>query len=252
MKKDKKIVVFGNSKGGTGKSTLALHVAIALIHQGRRVACLDLDAGQGTFSRHIENRKRLHPDLAAPSLEAVAEGIAEEAFTARVVALYRSHDVLVIDTPGADTPLARLGHAVADLIVTPLNDSLVDFDVLARVDPQTMRIQSPSRYSEMVWEAKKRRALANGGSIDWVVTRNRLSALESRNKREVERLLRDLAKRISFRMAPGLTERVVYRELFLKGLTLLDLREEGAGVALNLSHVAARQELRNLVDGLGL
>ena len=69
---------------------------------------------------------------------------------------------------------------------------------------------------------------------------------------DMDKLLAELAKRVGFRLAPGLGERVVYREMFLKGLTLLDIRQEGAGMALSMSHVAARQELRTLVEAIGL
>jgi len=81
------------------------------------------------------------------------------------------------------------------------------------------------------------------------VLRNRLQHLEARNMRRVGAALDDLAKRVGFRVIPGLGERVIYRELFPKGLTLLDL---GAIKEVGLSHVAARQELREMVSGLQL
>jgi chromosome partitioning protein len=104
----------------------------------------------------------------------------------------------------------------------------------------------------MVWEQKKARALADGGSIDWIVMRNRLSHLDARNKRRIGKLLEDLSKRIGFRLAPGLSERVIFRELFARGLTLFDLRRKGAGVTLTMSHLAARQEVRGLLESIGL
>ncbi len=45
---------------------------------------------------------------------------------------------------------------------------------------------------------------------------------------------------------------MIFRELFLKGLTLLDLRDPEAGVRLNMSHIAARQEVRLLLEAIGL
>jgi chromosome partitioning protein len=163
-----------------------------------------------------------------------------------------THDVVVIDTPGSDHPLSRLGHSYADLLVTPLNDSFIDLDVLAKVDPDSMKITRPSHYSEMVWDARKIRAMrGQKDGAEWFVLRNRLSTLDARNKREMERLLADLSKRIGFRSVGGLCERVIYRELFLEGLTLLDMGQ-GSGVEMSMSHVAARQELRRLVEALGL
>lgn len=254
-----KIVVVGNEKGGTGKSTVAMHLVVSLLTLGARVGSIDLDARQATLTRYVENRARLIQSgrtLPMPEHEPVPptnDPAADEARFLDVLGrLARSCDVVVIDTPGSDHPLSRLGHSYADLLVTPLNDSLVDLDVLAKVDPDSMKIARPSHYSEMVWEARKIRALrGQREGAEWFVLRNRLSSLEARNKREMERLVADLAKRIGFRPVGGLNERVIYRELFLKGLTLLDLGE-GSGVEMNMSHVAARQELRRLVDALGL
>lgn len=248
------VIVIGNEKGGTGKSTVAMHLAVSLLRAGCAVGTMDLDAGQGTFTRYIENRRRFAQaaPLPLPTHKAVMPEAGEAGLMAAFAELAAGSDFVVIDTPGADTELSRAGHALADTLVTPLNDSLIDLDVLAAVNPDTMRITGPSRYAAMVWDIKKIKALRERTSIDWVVLRNRLAHVDARNKREMERLLGELSKRIGFRPAPGLSERVVFRELFLKGLTLLDLRDPGAGAALTMSHVAARQELRALLDFLRL
>jgi len=255
------VIVVGNEKGGTGKSTLSMHLIVALLGMGLSVGSIDIDARQATLTRYLENRKarkdRTELRLTLPehvALPPTPDQAADEAgLVAAVTHLKQAHQVVVIDTPGSDHYLSRLGHSFADTLVTPLNDSLVDLDVLARVDPATMRIQRPSQYAELVWETKKQRALRGEKVVvDWIVVRNRLHALDARNKRDVEKLLADLAKRIGFRLVPGLGERVIYRSLFLEGLTLLDLRHKILGFSLNMSHVAARQELRSLVDGLGL
>ncbi|HWA43184.1 MAG TPA: division plane positioning ATPase MipZ [Hypericibacter adhaerens] len=253
------VVVLGNEKGGSGKSTTAMHLIVALLREGYKVGSLDLDARQGSLSRFIANRAENGLDLPAPrhvrleqsALDSVAAAREEEKqrFDA-VMAQMADCDFIVIDTPGSDSNLSRLGHARADTLVTPLNDSFLDLDLLARVDGQGQKIRGPSTYAEMVWEQKKRRALADGGSIDWIVMRNRLASLDARNKRRIGKLVEELARRIGFRLAPGFSERVVFRELFPRGLTLLDLAD--AGTSLTLSHVAARQELRGLLDAIGL
>jgi chromosome partitioning protein len=259
MTKPAHILVIGNEKGGTGKSTVAMHLIVALLSLGATVGSIDLDARQATLTRYLENRRR-RPE-GAPAL-ALSDHVAvpptqdpkadEAKFLEALTRMAASHDVVVIDTPGSDHALSRLAHGYADTLVTPLNDSFIDLDVLALVDRDTMTISRPSHYSEMVWESRKARALRGiRSTAAWFVLRNRLSTLDARNKREMERLLGMLSKRIGFRLVDGLCERVVYRELFLEGLTLLDLGA-GAGMELNLSHVAARQELRRLVDGLGL
>lgn len=259
MTRSAHIIVVGNEKGGTGKSTVAMHLIVSLLALGASVGSIDLDARQATLTRYVENRRQRverGQKLAMPDHEGVPPTEDPAADRNRLLGALRrmraQHDAVVIDTPGSDNALSRLGHSYADLLVTPLNDSYVDLDVLAKVDPDFMKISRPGHYSEMVWETKKQRALrGEKGVVEWFVLRNRLSTLDARNKRIMERLLGELAKRIGFRLIGGLGERVIYRELFLEGLTLFDLGE-GSGVEMSLSHVAARQELRGLVDALGL
>jgi chromosome partitioning protein len=260
------ILVVGNEKGGSGKSTAAMHIAVALAREGARVATIDCDARQGTLTRYVENRRTFAAarriSLPTPALWPVAistlpeRGAAEAderaRFEAAVAGLAPNHDLIVVDTPGSDTHLSRLAHTWADTLLTPLNDSFVDLDLLARVEPDTFRIVRPSVYSEAVWRQRQERAMRRGRPVDWIVARNRLSNTMARNKRDMGVVLEALAKRLSFRLAPGLSERVIYRELFLKGLTLLDLREEAVGIAMTMSHVAARQEVRDLVEALRL
>ncbi len=256
------IVVVGNEKGGSGKSTTAMHLVAALMHDGQRVASLDLDARQATLTRYLENRQQFMARggirLLMPTHTAIPHSSAGTVYSAQteekenletaLSAVIHSHDFVVIDTPGSDNFLSRLGHSFADTLITPLNDSFVDLDNLADVDPVNHRVRRPSRYAEMVWEQRKQRMLRDRRSIDWIVMRNRLSQLESHNQRAIAGVLDALAARIGFRPAPGFSERVIFRELFLKGLTLLDLRLEGAGVKLSMSHVAARQEVRALMQ----
>ncbi len=253
------VLVIGNEKGGSGKSTTALHIAVALMGEGARVATVDLDARQGTLSRYVENRaayaRRKAVVLSMP-LHAAVPASGDEAdekarFEAALEPMLGSSDFVVIDTPGSDTHLSRLAHTHADTLLTPLNDSFIDLDLLARVDPDTLKIVRPSIYAEAVWKQRQLRAVQGGRPVDWVVMRNRLSSIAARNKRDMGTVIDALAKRIGFRIATGLSERVIYKELFLNGLTLLDLKR-GSGPALTLSHVAARQEVRDLVTALTL
>jgi len=245
------IIVFGNEKGGTGKSTAAMHVIAALLDRGLQVGSIDLDLRQGTLSRYVENRVRGERALKTPDhVRVVGEGDAAQVhFKDAFQRLSDAEDVIVIDTPGHDTPLGRLAHSFADTLITPLNDSFIDLDVLARVDGQTLKIISPSHYAESVWEQRKQRSLTGlGKGVDWIVMRNRLSHLDARNKRDMEGLLSDLSKRIGCRIVSGFGERVIYRELFLKGLTLMDMKAEN----LSMSHLAARQEVRSLIEAMNL
>ncbi|WP_022729248.1 division plane positioning ATPase MipZ [Fodinicurvata sediminis] len=256
-------IVLGNEKGGSGKSTTAMHLAVALIHAGRKVGIIDLDARQGTLSRYVENRAAFVESeglpLEVPPLEKVlgstldrreeARADEEERLNAAVERL-QDCDCLVIDTPGSDSHLSRLGHILADILISPLNDSFIDLDLLARLDAQGRKILGPSIYSQMVWEQRQKRARQGGRPVDWVVMRNRLSHLDARNKQRIGQLLDELSQRIGFRLAPGFGERVIFRELFPQGLTLLDLRETHS--SLTMSHVAARQEVRELLRTIGV
>jgi len=258
------IIVTGNEKGGSGKSTTAMHLIVGLLRDSHSVACIDLDARQGTLGRYIENRRGFSKKhaivLPTPDVHAIENGTPGETtiLDNLIGDLALGNEFIIIDTPGNDSPLSRHGHSYADTLITPMNDSFIDLDVLARVNPSTMRIEKPSHYAEAVWQQKMIRAKRDGGSVDWIVMRNRLSSLDARNKRQVEGLLDELAKRVGFRLIPGFGERVIYRELFLNGLTMLDIRDVidlGIGIAdvgggLNMSHLAARQEVRSLLNAV--
>jgi chromosome partitioning protein len=259
------IIVVGNEKGGSGKSTTCMHVATALARSGFRVGAMDLDLRQRTFGRYVENRvafaakaamplptpdMRLLPEVDAAALQP-GENSYDHRLSAAVAALDPVSDFIVIDCPGSHTRLSQLAHSLADTLITPMNDSFVDFDLLARIDPETGKIKGPSIYSEMVWQARQLRAQAGLKPIDWIVLRNRLGVQQMHNKKKVGKALEDLSRRIGFRVAPGFSERVIFRELFPRGLTLLDLKDVGVD-QLNLSNVAARQELRDLMRALAL
>lgn len=259
------IIVVGNEKGGAGKSTMSMHIATALARMGHKVSALDLDLRQKTFGRYVENRKTFlqdkdfdlpspdyHdlPDIDPASLKP-GENIYDHRLSAAVATLEPDSDFILIDCPGSHTRLSQVAHSLADTLVTPLNDSFVDFDLLAHTDPMGDKILGPSVYSEMVWNARQLRAQAGLKPIDWVVLRNRMGAQRMVNKEKMGRALDNLARRIGFRVAPGFNERVIFRELFPRGLTLLDLRDIGVK-QMNISNVAARQELRDLMKSLNL
>ena len=258
-----RIIVMGNEKGGSGKSTAAMHVIVGLLRAGNRVASIDLDPRQGTLSRYFEARAKTAEQYdgkvplpthcrfqrsEADSLTAQAEENGQK-LAALIEQMGPDHDYLVMDTPGSDNTLNRMAHSYADTLITPINDSFIDLDLLATVDPESLEVIRPSIYSEMVWEQRKRRLMRDQGRVDWIVMRNRLGHNEARNKRDIGAILERLAHRIGFSIAPGFGERVIFRELFLRGLTLLDIREIGeGGSALTMSNVAARQEVRALLD----
>jgi chromosome partitioning protein len=249
-------IVFANEKGGTGKSTTAVHVAIALAAQGAKVAAIDLDPRQRTLHRYLENRDETarRRGIALPQAKfAVFGGESTGELDALAAELGEGMDFLLFDTPGRDDPLARHVATGADTLVTPLNDSFVDFDLIGQVDAETFKVRRLSFYAELIWEARKKRAMSTlrdgRREMDWVVVRNRTGHIEARNMRRLDGALTELAKRVGFRIANGLSERVIYRELFPSGLTLLDKGHLGE---LGTSHLVARQELRAMLSALNL
>ncbi len=259
------IIVVGNEKGGSGKSTTSMHVATALCRMGFRVGALDLDLRQKSFGRYIENRLAYleragltlpSPDYRElPEIDAALLQPGENPFDRRlseaVSALEPVSDFIVIDCPGSHTRLSQIAHSLADTLITPMNDSFVDFDLLAHVDAESGKVKGPSIYSEMVWNARQLRAQAGLKPIDWIVLRNRLGAQQMINKKKVGTALEDLSRRIGFRVVPGFSERVIFRELFPRGLTVMDLKDTGVD-QLNLSNIGARQEVRDLIRELRL
>jgi chromosome partitioning protein len=259
-------IVVGNEKGGAGKSTVAMHLCVGLLRMGMTVGVMDLDVRQRSLARYIENRSRWIRNTGAPlPMPEVARidasqardldaAEAEEAkhFEESLKRLSERCNFIIIDAPGGDTFLSRIAHSAADTLITPLNDSFVDFDLLGDVDPQTLEVARPSFYAELVWECRKLKAQQTRKPIDWIVMRNRMSPLDARNKRRVGEALENLSRRIGFRISPGLSERVIYRELFPMGLSLLDLTDSGSGVPFTMSHVAGRQEIRDLMIVLKL
>ncbi len=263
------VIVIGNEKGGAGKSTVAMHLIVALLKMGRRVGAIDLDLRQRTLSRYVENRVQWCAQhgqaLAMPQIADVRGSISRDLdlaaseetalFASALKRLSETCQFIVIDAPGADSFLSREAHAAADTLITPMNDSFVDFDLLGEIDPVTHEVLRPSFYAELIWDSRKRKAQGQRRPIDWVVMRNRMAPgkIEARNKLRMGDALHGLSGRVGFRLAPGFSERVIFRELFPQGLTLLDApAADGGRDDLKMAHVAARQEVRDLVIVLKL
>ena len=264
MKNTAHIIVFGNEKGGTGKSTTAMHTAVALLRLGYKVGTIDLDARQGTLTRYLKNRfdyiTRNHEFLPSPAhipihkseAETTLEQQTEEEdfFMQAMDELGYVCDFIIVDTPGTNAYLSQLAHSYADTLITPMNDSFIDMDMFADIDMKNHVVKGPSVYSKMVESQRRIKEERDGSTIDWIVMRNRISHLNTNNDKVISRLLDEISRLAKFRLAPGFGERVVFKEMFLKGLTLLDIKED-QDEGLTLSQIAARQEVRNLIVEIG-
>lgn len=261
------VIVVGNEKGGAGKTTFSMHLVIALLEQDYNVVSIDADSRQKSLTSYIDNRKKynksnpdhrvkipLHFHMQESQNGLITEKESEEQkLFEQIFSQAKNHaDIIVIDTPGSYTNFSRIVHSYADKVITPINDSFVDLDVIAKIDGNKLDMERPSIYSEMLWEQKMQRAARDQGSIEWIIVRNRLSNLDAINKRNVHDALEKTSKRMGFKVAPGFSERVIFRELFPYGLTLLDLTKAKFHKSLSVSHVTARQELRSFVNSLNL
>jgi chromosome partitioning protein len=258
------LIVVGNEKGGAGKTTVAVHLTMALLYLGFKVASIDTDIRQASLTKYLENRKRFcdddrikipnpkHYRLEQSKRQLLSEINSDEydQFTKILAQEKSKKDFIVIDTPGVNNHLSSLVHSFADIIVTPINDSFFDMNVLAEVDAETLSIIQPGIYSQMVWEHKKNKAKRDGKTMKWVVMRNRLHSLNSKNNRNMERVIKELGGRVGCKVSPGFGERVIFRELFLKGLTLLDVKNKQTEIPFTTSHLAARHELINLLEAI--
>jgi chromosome partitioning protein len=243
------LIVFANEKGGTGKSTTAVHVAIAFVISGRRVVALDLDTRQRTLGRYMDNRietcRRHGYDLLTPKY-ATFDPSAGLDVIEWLDTMGRDQDVVIVDTPGRHDIHSLAAIARAETLVTPINDSFLDLDLIGQVDPDNFGLSRPSFYAKMVWEARKKRQESGRPNLAWVVLRNRLQHIQAGNMRRVGAALGELSTKVGFDFVPGLTERVIYREWFTRGLTFMDLR---GGVPRIM---AADAELKRLMLALRL
>ena len=260
-----KIIVVGNEKGGSGKTTVAMHVAIGLLRLGFSVGTVDIDTHQRSLTRYLDNRRMWCEDhdrslpaprhclIGASELDSVSAVQTEERLSlTKAIEGMGDCAFLVLDCPGGDGQLSRFAHSLADTLITPLNDSFVDLDLLLQFRPGCFQVLDLGDYFQMLWHIRHQRRQSRQPAFDWVVVRNRLSSLVDQNKRNMVFVLEKVAPIMTFRLADGLGERIIFRQLFQQGLTVLDIDEPEVDIFHTNSHAAARGELRTLFQTLGL
>lgn len=261
--KEKKahVIVISNEKGGTGKSTISMHLAIKLMMEGFSVATIDMDGRQGTLSKYLENRQSfcLKNRISLPipvhykfapqeDYSLIAADRSNVHF--QISKLINNYDAIVIDTPGNKNYLFEEAHQFADTLITPISDSLIDLNVLADIDFETGKVKQPAHYANYIWEVKKYLASEGKAYLNWIVVGNKLSSLKSKNKQIVFDYLEKMSKLYGFRLAESIKDRVIYKELFLEGLTVLDMRHESLRYKMSVSHIAAKREIRTLAESI--
>lgn len=253
------VIVISNEKGGTGKSTLAMHLAVKLLQEGFKVATIDLDGRQGSLSKYISNRhnfceqKQLDLPLPEhfriePESNAYLIPSEREKIGFRIYELSNNFDAVIIDTPGTKNYLFEEAHKYADTLITPITDSLIDLNVIADIDFSSGKVLAPGHYANYIWEAKKYLAAQGKAYLNWIVAGNKISASRSRNKTVVFEYLEKLSKLYGFRFFDGIKDRVIYRELFLEGLTVLDMQHPELKMRMTMSHLAAKLEIKHLAE----
>jgi len=249
------VIVISNEKGGTGKSTLSMHLAIKLMQEGFKVAAVDMDGRQGTLSGYISNRlvfaKENNITLDTPTLMAFSpvdnhEKIGEhlKLINEEIEKLKANFDAVIIDTPGAKNYLFDEAHKFADTLITPMTDSLIDLNALSSN-------KRAGYYAQYIWEVKKQLAAQRKPMLNWVVALNKVSVFNSKNKNQVVEALGGVSKLYGFRMAPAIKDRTIYKELFLQGLTVLDMSHPALKTRMSVSHIAAKQEINDLAESIG-
>jgi len=246
------IIVFANEKGGVGKSTSAFHTCIALCNAGEKVAALDVDLRQLTLHRALwarqESEREYGVRLPGPEqIMLVQQNENELEEKLRMARIH--HDFIVIDVGGHDSPIARRAIFMADTIVTPVNDSFIDLDMLGRINPRTGEFQTLGNFARLVEHLKEPGLAIRPKPLDWVVMQNRSRNFATKNERKVLDALQQIAPVAGFRIIPGLRERVTYRELFPMGLTLFDLE---AIPDLGKLQPTAREEIWAMLRALKL
>ena len=253
------IIVVSNEKGGTGKSTISMHLAIKLLDEGFKVATMDLDGRQGTLSKYIDNRRKfcekrgiklpipLHYRF-SPETNPYLTNLDREKLAAQIYELSLNVDAVIIDTPGTKNYLFEEAHKYADTVITPVTDSLIDLNVLADINFEDEKIKNPGHYANFIWDTKKFLAARGKAYLNWIVAGNKISSYNSKNKQLVNKYLERLARLYGFRYCEGLRDRVIYKELFLEGLTVLDMNRDPLRLKMNISHLAAKREIKKLAE----
>lgn len=207
-----RIIVVAQQKGGSGKTTIAVNLAIAFLRQGLRVALLDTDP-QGSLGRWFMTRRERLGETGLEFSTSSAWGVSYECEKLR-----RGVDVILIDTPPKVDADLRPALREADLVLVPVASSHVDLWATEGVLDLARR------------ERKRATVVLNRARIGTKLTD------------EVARAAASLEAELA---ASVLGNRVTFAETLGEGLGVLEAPRKGGAAGLEI--LALAKELQALI-----
>ena len=170
------VITVVNQKGGVGKTTLAVHLAVWLHEHGSRVALIDAD-GQAASTRWVRS--------AEPRVTIVTES-EPDAIIEQTQRLRKTHDVIIGDGPANLAESTRALLLVADLAIVPCGATLPELEAAA----QSFRILRNAQLVRSGVLPKGRLLLNRLRSDRFVLTKEAISAARSLEVPRFDSMLR--------------------------------------------------------------
>lgn len=196
------VISVTNLKGGVGKTTVAVNLAVGLAMKGYSICLVDSDREQRSATEWRDNRTVAEPQVTVVS-------VSEKQFTSEIKALRAKFDLVVIDGVPQLSELAQYTIGVSDLVIIPITPSLIDyrgFETFFR------------KYKEI-----KTMKEEMGGSVKGAVLMNRVQ--RNRLTQEIPDAVQSYGITL---LKSRLVDRLAYKDTFTEGLSVLEYKDEKA------------------------